>query len=325
MSSLKSQLASLAALLVALVPSAPGAASGARVKYRITDLGPGVALAVNGLGQVVGQNNTGGYLYDRGVFTDLGSLGGGSTRPEAISDAGVVVGDSFTAAGDQRAFVYRDGVMTDLLGVSSIAFGVNTAGDVVGDALFSSTRHAFLYSGGAVTALSSSYCCSRAHGINDRGQVVGYDSPPGTTSQQGVIWTAGVPQFMGKLRPSDEVSEAFAINEAGAAVGASTTINVSTHAFLYRDGSLVDISPAGTTFASSLGINEAGDAVGFYFDGTTNRAFLFRGGVSVDLNSLVIGARGWLLSGAAAINDAGAIVGWGDRNGVQHGFLATPE
>ncbi len=42
-----------------------------------------------------------------------------------------------------------------------------------------------------------------------------------------------------------------------------------------------------------------------------------------DLNAL-IPATGWALHNATAINNAGQIVGWGDLNGVSHGFLLTP-
>lgn len=44
----------------------------------------------------------------------MGTLGGSSTDSSAINDQGVVVGISQTADNEWHAFVFRDGVMTDL-------------------------------------------------------------------------------------------------------------------------------------------------------------------------------------------------------------------
>lgn len=42
------------------------------------------------------------------------------------------------------------------------------------------------------------------------------------------------------------------------------------------------------------------------------------------LNDLIDPASGWALEYAFAINNAGQIVGWGQINGVDHGFLLNP-
>ena len=47
-------------------------------------------------------------------MTDLGTLGGTYSWAFDINDRGQVVGYSGTAAGDQHAFLYGDGAMTDL-------------------------------------------------------------------------------------------------------------------------------------------------------------------------------------------------------------------
>jgi probable HAF family extracellular repeat protein len=82
------------------------------------------AGAVNKLGLVTGTcTNTPDALlweetalWDVGLATDLGSLGGSSTSPRDINDAGVIVGAA-TLAGrtaPQRAFIVNNGPMTDL-------------------------------------------------------------------------------------------------------------------------------------------------------------------------------------------------------------------
>ena len=45
---------------------------------------------------------------------NLGTLGGSYSRAHAISPEGHIVGYSETAAGNQRAFVWRDGKMYNL-------------------------------------------------------------------------------------------------------------------------------------------------------------------------------------------------------------------
>jgi probable HAF family extracellular repeat protein len=67
---------------------------------------------------------------------DLGTLGGDTSYAFGINDRGDVVGMSQRASGELSAFLWRDGVMTDLGvatgGPGSIATVVNDRGDVLG-------------------------------------------------------------------------------------------------------------------------------------------------------------------------------------------------
>src|SRR5437868_1402981 len=71
-------------------------------------------------------------------ITDLGTLGGNYSAGHAINKAGNVIGQSFIANGDSRAFLYKDGSMTNLGVFSypgsafSIPWAVNDHGQVVG-------------------------------------------------------------------------------------------------------------------------------------------------------------------------------------------------
>ena len=68
-------------------------------------------------------------------LTDLGTLGGKTSRAYAINAAGQVVGEAATAAGATHAFLYADGKMTDLgtlHGGNSVAQGINRLGQIVG-------------------------------------------------------------------------------------------------------------------------------------------------------------------------------------------------
>jgi probable HAF family extracellular repeat protein len=119
----------------------------------ITDLGTlggaqSAALGINGSGTVVGWSltetaATHGFIYDGVSMADIGTLYGGTTKAQAINDSGQVVGNS--ASGNpygQSAFIYQNGVMTDLntlidpaSGLVMIdAYAVSNTGYIVGSA-----------------------------------------------------------------------------------------------------------------------------------------------------------------------------------------------
>lgn len=84
----------------------------------ITDLGavlgfPSQAMAINDLGQVIGQTQDSGYLYDNGVVTPIPGLQANISSPHALNNNGQVVGASW-AETDNHAFVYAQGQSVDL-------------------------------------------------------------------------------------------------------------------------------------------------------------------------------------------------------------------
>jgi probable HAF family extracellular repeat protein len=83
-------------------------------------------------------------------ITDLGTLGGNSSRPFDLNSRGQVVGYSSTAAGENHAFLWKKGKMTDLGtlgGVESFPKAINSRGQVVGTSTKASGElHAVLWS-----------------------------------------------------------------------------------------------------------------------------------------------------------------------------------
>ena len=80
-------------------------------------LGTGVGIdpytrAINDRGEVTGWLQVGdedhAFLWEDGSMTDLGTLGGRSAFPTAISNRGQVVGFSLAADGVQHAFLWQD-------------------------------------------------------------------------------------------------------------------------------------------------------------------------------------------------------------------------
>src|SRR5829696_2238638 len=111
------------------------------------------AVALFGVGQRTAEPQT---TTPKMQVQDLGTLGGSSSYATGINDSGQVIGDSYTSAGEQHAFLYDVGAtpkMQDLGtlgGSSSYATGINDSGQVVGDSYTSAgEQHAFLYDEGA--------------------------------------------------------------------------------------------------------------------------------------------------------------------------------
>jgi probable HAF family extracellular repeat protein len=315
----------------------------ARADYVITDLGTfggtiSSATAINSLGQVVGDAWLPGnvtshaYFYSNGVKQDLGTLAPLGVPAQsiafALNNTGQVAGSSNLAtAGPTHAFLYSGGVMRDLGtlgGNNSTATGINAAGQVVGYAEYnpnSLNMHAFLYSNGVMRDLGTlGGTVSFAYGINGAGQIVGRSTIRGDTADHAFLYSNGAMLDLGTL-PGAINSVAYAINNLGQVAG------YSGHAFLYSNGVMQDLGtlPGGTD-SFALALNDAGNVVG-YVDTTsgTQRAFLFSGGIMVDLNGLLPPGSGWELAQATGINDSGQIVGIGFINGQPHGFLLTPQ
>jgi probable HAF family extracellular repeat protein len=233
-------------------------------------------FGINALGAAVGEFDTGpntgthGFLYNGTTMIDIGNLGGSGglsfTRAQAINAAGKIVGSSPTPSHRDHAYVWSNGVMSDLgtLGGSeSSATAINEAGQIVGDSSVAgdTARHAFLHAAGAMTDLGTlGGAGSVAFAINSDGQVVGRaDTAAG--ERHAFLWSGGAMTDLGTL--GGKRSSAAAINSAGVIVGDSTVAGdeAKTGGFIYRNDVMIDLNtlvPPGITIVHADGINSAG-------------------------------------------------------------------
>ena len=240
-----------------------------------------------------------------------------------LSTAFPIAGSAASNAVAPTTIATIGGTLTDLGtlgGTNSHAYGMNAAGQVVGDAdTAGGATHAFLYSGGVMTDLTPSAHIAAGTAINDSGQVVGRMALSGGPFQA-FLYSAGTLTTLGTLGgPS---SWATGINKSGQVVGFSDTASGVSHAFLYTAGTMRDLGTLGGPTSQAAGINDSGVVVGTAdtADGR-QRAFRWSAGTMVDLGSL-----GGPRSSATAINAAGQIVGTSDLagavdSGISHGFL----
>ncbi len=250
---------------------------------------------------------------------------------KAINARGQIAGtlndtiDGATLVINNHAFLWERGRMQDL-GNDAIfavteAEAINNQAEIVGNARGSARpvedddrltqSHAFLYSHGEMTDLG----LGEAHGINDRGQIVG--EIPGAIYPQATLWQQG------KIINLGLHGVATVINNQGQIVigdGGRDPL------YLWQDGrtrSLPILTDSAMNEAD--GINSRGQIVGYAMLGSVGqRAMLWQNGQVYDLNSLIPAKLGWLLASATSITDRGRIVGFGTFHGDSHAFLLTP-
>lgn len=231
----------------------------------IKDLGTGTggadgnscALAVNDDGTIAGRAATGELVeWKDGRVADLGVKG----NVTAINGSGVVVG-SIKDGTATRAFMYRDGVVTDLgnLGTdanaSSSANAINARGQVVGN----SNNHAFLYENGAMRDLGTlGGASSIAKGIDSHGDIVGM-SGDAHGAPTPFVYNGGM-----QALPAPSYSAAIAVNDRGQVIGSGEGI----YGYLLDNGVVtrLDTIPAvqakGWRHLEPTGINDRGWIVG---------------------------------------------------------------
>jgi probable HAF family extracellular repeat protein len=366
--------AGIAAVLAFGTLAALGLAAPASAQYSVTNLGSlgsdSQANALSLTGAAVGFS----YLADGntqratlttlgGAIQSLGTLGGANSAATGIATLSTpvttqIVGYSDIGVGStQHAFLYtvggtggvsgnpqmRDlGTLSGVATDNSLAFGVNSLGQVVGNSINSAGLDVAFRTAVGQTALTASDSLgtlggtlSTANAVNALGQAVGNANLAGDaaahafrTAANGSITAAS---DLGTLGGTS--SSAAAINATGSVVGDSLLAgDTIDHAVVWTQvGTGMQMTDIGTLasgdFSGATGINSLGSVVGFSnlaSLGTDTHAFLYQGGTLTDLNSLISPSSGWTLEYASSINDAGQIAGYGLFQGSQRAFLLNP-
>ena len=305
------------------------------------------AFAINTSGQVTGFSDSGDFLFHRhpflfsnGSMIDIVGPGLGGTG-DAINAVGQVTGSLLVAGNHNHAFLYSNGVTTDLGALTnlteSVGISINSSGQIAGRSYVVTSNgairqeHAFLYSNGTMIDLTplGGMGSVFSGAINDLGQVTfGSSDANGVVHASVYDSSTGVTTDLGTLNADGSgFSTGFVINAAGQVAGwASSPIDGNFHAFFYSNGVMTDIGTLGGSGSEPQAMNSSGAVVGdSYIAGDTDtHAYLYSNGVLTDLNSVIPSDSGWTLQFATGINDNGPITGWGLVNGEVHSFLLTP-
>jgi probable HAF family extracellular repeat protein len=253
---------------------------------------------INNLGQIIGSSSgtPNGFMYSNGQISALNLDSGAGNNIWIIggnNDAGQIVDSSVSNAyGYYYGYLVTNGKNTPIGDPNGYYYTVpkdiNNVGQIVGYYIvYDQYSYAFIDTNGTFTTITPQYTIPGlidiyANGINDSGEVVG----------------------------------AYVIQSG------PTEASQTVHAFVANSNSFVTIGDDLGTGAAALGVNNAGQIVGYYADSAgINHAFLDDAGVFTTIDD-PLGTKG---SVATGINDSGQIIGYyTDSNGQQHGFLATP-
>lgn len=164
-------------------------------------------LAINDRGQVAGRagnfpgDTSRAFFYDGSTMTAIGTFGGDQGEAHGLNNKGRVVGATALAPrpdsprGDERAFVYANGLLRQLVAPDAIVPGardINDAGTIVGGAEFTATGlfQPYLYANGMLRTLGGPN--GAATGINNDGDIVGiWGQAPGSDLTHAFLYRDG--------------------------------------------------------------------------------------------------------------------------------------
>jgi probable HAF family extracellular repeat protein len=295
------------------------------------------ACAINATGAVAGlvfEPSLVGAIWSNGAWAPSFLMAAGSESIlYGINDAGHAVGvEGFDNSPTSKAVLVQGGVVTDLsphVGVGSLATDINNLGRIC--VWRGSAPHSFVFDSSTNAILAQipplpGATTVTALAINQAGDVVGTsgDTPPHgfVYSSSGALRDLGPAGFVEDINDSGQVCGSIGKPWPQAWAPGIWDISQSVPA-------LTEIlPPPGFLGAHGQGINNKGEVVGTCWTSQTydsdQSAYIFSGGVSTDLNTLIPSGSGWHLEFAEAINDNGYITGTGYLNGQHRAFVLTP-
>jgi probable HAF family extracellular repeat protein len=264
-------------------------------------------------------------------------IAGPGSWASGINSSGQVVG-SMAVGGNDHAFLFSSGTLSDIGGVSgtvSHAGAVNDLGQVAGwSESVTGFAGGWVYKGGSATPIAGPGILT-ANAINNSGSVTGtaFVAGAGDGGQyHAYVSTGGTFTDLGTI-PGRYESGGYDINNAGHVAGSTSqdpggAPNYPTNPMLYRGGIMTDLGGDGYmgpwSFARALNAyDQVVGTLGVDFGAPgvlyPTQAFLWQDGAYQLLGTLAPGLNSW----ASDINALGWIVGAGEtsESGLTHGFL----
>ena len=289
----------------------------------------------------------GGYTFTNFDFPNAGNAAASGTNANGIANNGVAVGFSIDNNGNFANYLRQPNGTTTALGVGSpgMAFGVNSAGNVVGTD--QNMNAFFLPKGGSPQTLATPGSTSTAFGINDKGNIVGQYNTGNTTPGFYLPNPTGNGLITINAPSGPNTVNAQGVNNNGLIVGFYVGTDGQDHGFTANTAMANGATLTGTAvadpaiphvpgepgatfvFSQILGVNDQGLAAGYYGDSTTSQhGFLYN--TNTDTYTFLDDPseafnNGVEVTQVTGINDLGEISGfYTDASGVFHGFVACP-
>ena len=186
---------------------------------------------VTGVSTLAGETSSHAFLWDGSTMKDLGTLGGTGSSGNEINNKGQVAGTARLSNGQNRAFLWDGNRMRNLGtlagGIRSNGQAINESGQVAGTSTTAGTNRLslFIWDGATLNNLGNLGDTSmKVDAMNASGQIVGLSQDPfvsGVGPQDyAFLWNGATLQRLDALDNCfAPISEAFAINAAGHAVG----------------------------------------------------------------------------------------------------------
>ena len=289
---------------------------------------------------------SGGYSFTNFDPSLTGTAAGSNAN--GISNTGQVVGTlvDVNNAPTFTNFSGTPGATTTLnTGAGQTAFGINSAGDIVGG---NGTNSFFLPNGGSLQTLGVPGGAINAFGINDKGNIVGQFTSGANTP--GFILNSNASSTFTTINQptgvTSDVINAQSINNNGQVVGFYLGNDGQVHGFRVNAPSSPGVITAtavtdpvipavagepGATFVFSqiLGVNDNGLAVGYYGDSTTSQhGYVYNtntGSFTFLDDPAAAFHNGVEVTQITGITNSGVIAGfYTDANGIAHSFIANP-
>jgi probable HAF family extracellular repeat protein len=252
-----------------------------------------------------------GFLWQDGRMRPLSTLGGYNGAASAINNPGEVAGNAETATTDStcppydpakgqyqvlqdKPVVWKNGHIEELPTYGGdpdgYAIAINDHGQVAGGSgtcstndpvigLYLSPVHALLWDHGNVINLGSlgGSFGNQAHGMNNRGQVVGASDLAGDAVFHGFVWSQSIGMQDISPLPGDTYSVALAINDPGVVTGVSLDATFTIlRAFVVVDGVPTDLNTlippdSPLQLQTACGINSRGEITGLAVEKSTGQ------------------------------------------------------
>ncbi len=304
-------------------------------------------------------------LWQRGhKIKNLGTFGGNVSTAVSVNNSGQIVGGATNTTSDQyaaglgpcwsvncwpaatqwRAFLWQNGVMTDLgtlgTGNDAVAGLLNATGQVAGVSYTNTTANQttgiptqdpFFWEQGKSMVDTGTLGGTLGYPtwLNNKGQMVGQSNLAGDKKYRPFLWGSGKKmQDLGTL--GGDSGTALWINDTGEIVGGAwTKRNQAFHAVLWKNGKPRDLGVlTGYKHSLAYSINSRSQIVGCVTNDLTtgcSLGFLWENGTMYDLNKLIRSGSRITVAMPLNINDRGEIATWGtfDRF-FTHAVLLIP-